>query len=229
MRGRPGGVRYAVAFSTGTGALITGVLILADTSLLLLGRSGDDSFELSVPYAEVCGVRIGRSEEEAVHGRPTVMLARRDAPSVRIEPRGAGLLHELADRLAALATRHADSGEQVAVIVPLRKGCVAKAKELVAQGPPFDPALLGLSRHEVFIRGREAVFVFTGPHVREKLERATRNPTLWLAGLAWTAQRGRLPSRRPGRLAASDRQRSLLDQGDDTARGCGDDRCAWAG
>jgi hypothetical protein len=86
-----------------------------------------------------------------------------------------------------LAARHADPGEQVAVIVSLRKGSVAKAKELIAQGPPFDPALFGLSRHEVFVGGREAVFVFTGPHVRDKLARATRNPTLWLAGLAWTA------------------------------------------
>jgi hypothetical protein len=187
MQGRPGHVRYAVAFTTGTGALISGVLTLADTSLLLLGRSGDESVELSVPYSEVREVRIGRNEEETVGGRPTVMLARRDAPPLRIEPRGAGLLHELADRLAALATRHADRSEQVAVIVPLRKGCVAKAKGLVAQGPPFDPALLGLSRHEVFVRGREAVFVFTGPHVREKLDRTTRNPTFWLAGLAWTA------------------------------------------
>src|SRR5476649_635671 len=119
MQGRPGHVRYAVAFSTGTGALISGVLTLADTSLLLSGRSDDDGVELSVPYSEVCGVRVGRSEEETVDGRPTVMLARRDAPSVRIEPRGAALLHELADRIASVAIRHANRREQVAVIVPL--------------------------------------------------------------------------------------------------------------
>jgi hypothetical protein len=187
MQEKPVSARYAVAFGTGSGALISGALVLAETSLLLLGRSGGDSVELSVPYSEVCRVSIGRSREETVDGRPTVMLGRRNAPPVRIEPHGAGLLHELADRLDALATRHADSGEQVAVIVPLRKGCAAKARELVAAGPPFDPALLGLSRHEVFVSEREAVFVFTGAHIREKLGRATRNPTLWVAGLAWTA------------------------------------------
>jgi hypothetical protein len=57
----------------------------------------------------------------------------------------------------------------VAVIVPLKVGHDDRAKEPVAQGPPFDPAALGLERHEVFVTAREAVFVFAGPHVREKL------------------------------------------------------------
>lgn len=184
MQQSPAGVRYAVVFRTGTGAPTGGALSLDETGLVLLGRSGE---ELRVPYSAVSSVRIGRSAEESVRGRPAVVLSRRDAPPVQIEPLGPGLLHELADRLAALASQHADIGEQVVVTVPLKRGRVAKAKELVAHGPPFDPALLGLSRHEVFVSGREAIFVFTGPHVREKLERATRNPTLWLAGLAWTA------------------------------------------
>ena len=186
-RGRQRSVRYAVAFRAGSSAPIVGGLVVDETSLVLLGRSGEDRVELSVPYSALREVRIGRSKEESLNGRPTIVLARRDAPPVQIEPHGVGLLHELADLLAALATDHADTNEQVVVIVPLKKGCVAKAKELVAQGPPFDPALLGLSRHEVFVSGREAVFVFTGPNVRKKLEHATRNPTLWLAGLAWTA------------------------------------------
>lgn len=180
-------VRYAVAFRAGTGATVGGALTLDETGLVLLGKSRDDGSELRVPYSAVSDVRIGRGTEESVHGRPTVVLSLRDAPPVQIEPLGAGMLHELADRLATLALQHADIGEQVVVTVPLKKGRAAKAKELVAHGPPFDPALLGLRRHEVFVNGREAVFVFTGPHMREKLERATRNPTLWLAGLAWTA------------------------------------------
>jgi hypothetical protein len=73
----------------------------------------------------------------------------------------------------------------VAVIVPLKKGRLARAKELVAQGPPFDPGALGLTRHQVFLSADEAIFVFAGPHVRAKLERMTRDPTLWRVGHAW--------------------------------------------
>jgi hypothetical protein len=45
--------------------------------------------------------------------------------------------------------------------------------------------VLGLRRHEVFLTDEEAVFVFEGPNVRRMLERLTRDPTLWQAGLAW--------------------------------------------
>lgn len=198
MQQSSAGVRYAVAFRSGTGPTVGGALTLDETGLVLVGKSRDDGAELRVAYSAVSDVRIGRSSEESVHGRPTVVLSLGDGPSVQIEPLGAGLLHELADRLAALALEHADIGEQVVVTVPLKKGRAAKARELVAHGPPFDPTLLGLRRHEVFVNRREAVFVFTGPHVREKFERATRNPTLWLAGLAWTscvAGRPRVASR----------------------------------
>ncbi len=89
FRGSPGRVRYAVAFRTGIGLPISGALTLDEAGLVLLGRS-DDNVELSIPYSAVCGVRIGRSEEETVNGRPKVTLARRSAPSAQIEPPGAG-------------------------------------------------------------------------------------------------------------------------------------------
>jgi len=180
-------VRYAAVFRAGADPPTAGRLVVDDERLLLIGRHGEDRVELSILYAEVREVRIGRSPEERLNGCPALMLERRNGPPVQIEPLGVGLLHELADLLAVLVAEHADNSEQVAVIVPLKTGCVEQAKELVAQGPPFDPAALGLKRHQVFITAREAVFVFAGPQVRKKLERATRNPTLWGAGLAWTA------------------------------------------
>ena len=186
-RGRQRSARYAVVFREGTSAPMAGALVVDDRRLLLVGRRGDDRREVSVPYSVLREVRIGRSREERLNGHPALVLGRRDAPSVQIEPFGVGLLRELADLLAALATEYADSEEQVAVIVPLKAGYADRAKELVAQGPPFDPGALGLERHEVFVTAREAVFVFAGPDVREKLERATQNPTLWRAGLAWRA------------------------------------------
>ncbi|MGZ4314638.1 MAG: hypothetical protein ACXVRK_01825 [Gaiellaceae bacterium] len=184
---RPEPARYAVVFRIGSSRPTAGALVVDDWSLMLVGGSVDDPVEVSVAYSALREVRIGRSSEERLNGRPALLLARRDGPVIQVAPHGFGLLHELADLLAVLAIQQADGYEQVAVVVPLKPGCVERAKELVAKGPPFDPAALGLERHQIFVSEREAVFVFTGQNVREKLEQVTRNPTLWRAGLAWRA------------------------------------------
>jgi hypothetical protein len=186
-RGRQSSARYGAVFREGTNAPTAGGLVVGADRLLLVGRGSDGRVEVSIPYAELREVRIGRSRDECLNGHPTLVLARRTAPPVQVGPLGAGLLHELADLLTALTTQHADNEEQVVVIVPLKAGCDDRARELLAQGPPFDPASLGLTRHEVFVGDREAVFIFAGLHVREKIGQATRDPTLWRAGLAWRA------------------------------------------
>ena len=202
-RGRPRATRYAVVFRAGRGNPTAGALVVDTDRLRLEGRSAEGRVELSVPYAELTEVRIGRAPEERLSGHLTLLVGREHAPPLQIEPLGAGLLHEIADLLAVLATQHADSGEQVAVIVPLKRGQLARVQELVAQGPPFDPAALGLTRHQVFLSAREVTFIFAGPHVRATLERTTSDPTLWRVGLAWRgciAGRPRLstvPERQP--------------------------------
>lgn len=40
-----------------------------------------------------------------------------------------------------------------------------RAAELLEAGPPFDPADVGLTRHEVYVSAGEVVFVFEGPEV----------------------------------------------------------------
>lgn len=200
--------RYPVAFRIGLGARAAGALVIDQDSLQLVGQTADGPVELSVPYADLVEVRIGRGPEELLNGRPALLLARQEGPPVQVELFGIGLLHELTDLLIALATEHADNGEEVAVIVPLKKGRMAQAKELVAHGPPFDPAALGLTRHEVFLTADKAIFVFAGAHVRAKLERMTRNPTLWRVGIAW---RGCI-SGRPSLAAASEARPGTDDQ-----------------
>ena len=184
-RGEQRSGRYSVVFRVAPGPSAAGALLVDEERLLLEGRSPEGRVELSVPYADLSEVRIGRSPEERLNGHPALVLEREGAQAVQIVPFGAGLLHELADLLATLATEHADGGEQVAVIVPLKEGRLARAKELVSQGPPFDPAALGLMRHQVFLTADEAIFVFAGPHIRAKLERMTRDPTLWRVGHTW--------------------------------------------
>jgi hypothetical protein len=184
-RGQQRVTRYAVVFRAGQREPTAGALVVETDRVRLEGRSAAGLVELSVPYAELTDVRIGRTPEERLNGRPALLLGREEAPPIQIEPFGTGLLLEIADLLATLANPDGDSSEQVAVIVPLKKGRLARAEELVAQGPPFDPAALGLKRHQVFLSARAATFVFAGPHVRATLERATTDPTLWRVGLAW--------------------------------------------
>jgi hypothetical protein len=185
--------RYAASFCTGFQAPATGALVIEETRLLLEGRSAQGHVQLSIPYSEVSEVRVGRLPEERLNGNSALLLSRSDRDLVRVEPFGFGLLNDLAELIAALANEHADPTEQVSVILPLRKGRLAQARELVAQGPPFDPAVLGLSRHDVFITDEEAIFVFVGRNVRRMLERLTRDPTLWQAGLAWRSCAGGRP------------------------------------
>jgi hypothetical protein len=74
--------------------------------------------------------------------------------------------------------------ERLALVVPLKQGAKPKAESLLAQGPPFDPAELGLKSHEVFLTDREAVFVFEGaPAVL--LKQSAEDETIWDAAAAW--------------------------------------------
>jgi hypothetical protein len=76
------------------------------------------------------------------------------------------------------------ASERLALVVPLKPGTKPKAESLLAEGPPFDPAGLGLESHEVFLTDHEAVFVFEGvPAVL--LNRSAENETIWDAAAAW--------------------------------------------
>ena len=48
------------------------------------------------------------------------------------------------------------------VVAPLREGAQERARELLAEGPPFDPEETVFDRHEVFLGEREVVFLFAG-------------------------------------------------------------------
>src|ERR1700675_4427070 len=103
--------RYAVVFRIGLGARAAGALVIDQDRLQLEGRTADGPVKLSVPYADLVEVRIGRGPEERLNGRPALLLERQNGSLVQIEPFGIGLLHELTDLLVALTTEHADGGE----------------------------------------------------------------------------------------------------------------------
>src|SRR5207249_12157661 len=46
------------------------------------------------------------------------------------------------------------------VVVPLKEGAVARARELALAGPPFDPNQTQLTGHQLLLTANEAIFVF---------------------------------------------------------------------
>lgn len=49
---------------------------------------------------------------------------------------------------------------KLAIVLPIAEGKRETAEELLAEGPPFDLARVGLDAHEVFLTESEAIFVF---------------------------------------------------------------------
>ena len=184
-RDQPRPTRYAVIFRVGPEEATAGALVLDTDGLQLERRTADGPVELSIPYTELTDVGVGRTPRERLNGRPVLVLGRKGAPSVQIGPLGLGFLGEIIDLLAPLVSHAPDRSDRVAVTVPLKKGRLTQAEELVAQGPPFDPAALGFTQHQVFLSAHEATFVFVGPQAQATLARASRDPTLWHFGLAW--------------------------------------------
>jgi hypothetical protein len=73
----------------------------------------------------------------------------------------------------------------IAVVAPLKYGAHAEARKLITAGPPFDPDRSPLVRHEVFLTGDEAVFVFEGPDARQAVEQLIGESSVWKAAIAW--------------------------------------------
>jgi hypothetical protein len=179
------GDRYAVVFREQGGHEAAGALELGADTLLLTGGNRERRADLAVPFAQVVDVHIGRDQNERLNRHPTLVVERAHMPTVLVAPLGAGLLTEIADLLIELTERQPEHDDRLTVAVPLRPDCVERARRLLEQGPPVDPATLGLTSHQVYIAEHEALFVFTGPRVRARVRNAMRTPALWKAGLAW--------------------------------------------
>jgi hypothetical protein len=174
--------RFAVVFREGEreGA---GALEMEGERLLLRGRGRAGDLDLEIPFSDLSEVRIGRRPDERLNGYRTLILERGSGPAVYVAPLGLVPVSEIADLLISLS--HRSEEDVLAILVPLRPGCVRRARELLAKGPPIDPASLGLTGHDVYLDDDRAIFVFRGSNVRAQAERAFHHPAVWRAGLAW--------------------------------------------
>ncbi len=173
---------YGVVWREGASPLATGKLELLPLGLRLEGLESSRE----IPYEGVSGIRVGRSADERIDGRPSVVLERRTGAPVTIatvaQP---SLVGEIAERLAALQLGR-DPARRLAVVLPLKPEAQDAVRELLQDGPPFDPEQMnGLDRHEVFLTPHEAIFLFDSHLGPEALTPLLADPELWQAAAAW--------------------------------------------
>jgi hypothetical protein len=178
---------YGVIWAEADGALNTGSLTLLGDGLRLEGRRqrGTQLVSRLLQARQLLAVRISRDPHDLLAGERALLLELAGGESIRISATGPGVLGELAHLLDAARDQHIQEHGQALIIVPLRKGASERARELIQQGPPFDPKTAGLVQHEVFLTEREAVFVFRGPNADQTVQQLAADPALWRAATAW--------------------------------------------
>jgi hypothetical protein len=74
---------------------------------------------------------------------------------------------------------------RLVVTLKLRKGLQERAAKLIAAGPPFDPADLGLARHAVYLGNDLVIFAFEGKDVEERVRMVNDDPVRSASFAAW--------------------------------------------
>jgi hypothetical protein len=177
---------YAVVWQEGQEPVASGRLEVRPRSVAFTGADHGCAVERVIPIESLRAIRVGRAPADRLAGRCSLVLEPRVGPTIRVasvaQP---GIISELAQRIAELHPGGEDRPRRLLVSVPLKEGALERARELIADGPPFDPDETALERHRVFLLEDEALFVFeTGPSSR-KLEDALARPDLWQGAGAW--------------------------------------------
>jgi hypothetical protein len=175
--------QYPVVWRAGDGPLASGRLDVGNDGVVLHGSGNAE--ELRIGFGELSSIEIGRGASERINGDKSVVLERESCERVLIAALGGvGLLGEINDLLARLRAEHTPHA-RVAVVVPIRRGSSEQARELVAEGPPFNLASLELERHDVFVGEREVVFLLEGASAPAAVEALSQHPALLKAALRW--------------------------------------------
>jgi hypothetical protein len=69
--------------------------------------------------------------------------------------------------------------EQIAIVARLKSGAEPRAADLIAHGPPFDPAGSGLEQHTVYLSADEVLFIFEGHEVEWIVDGLVDEPFHW--------------------------------------------------
>ena len=150
---------YAVKWREPDGQTYLGRLALGMRTLDLEGRQRDGpAINRQIGYEEIQGLRIGSRSADRLDGQPALVVERANGRYlVTSAGMGAGIVQEVAGRLADF---RAAARRRATVVVPLKTGALTGVRELIAQGPPFDPARTALTQHQLLLTEQEAIFVF---------------------------------------------------------------------
>ena len=182
---------YAVKWREPDGQTYVGRLALGPRTLRFEGRGPDGpAVDRQIGYEELQGLRLGNHGPDRLDGRPALVVDRADGPYlVTSAGMSAGIVQELVDRLAGLRLA---APRRATVVVPLKEGAVDRVRELVADGPPFDPAETALTRHQLLLTPQEAIFVFEAK-TEDGLAALLGQLDIWAAAVAWRDLVGGLP------------------------------------
>ena len=178
---------YAAVWQEPGRPVFSGRLALVDGGLELDGSASDGTLARTrLSCTDIARIRVGRSGDERIAGRPSLVLEPVSGPTLQVAPLGeAGALYEIADLLSELLSRPEVERRRATVVVPLKPGPLEAVRELVRLGPPLDAATTGLERHEVFLTDAVAVFVFEGADVANLAAGLVRSAAAWRAAAAW--------------------------------------------
>ena len=176
---------YAVTWQQGDDVMSSGRLEVYDDRLAFEGPGENGvASELNVDFSDLVDVHVGRSPDERLAGRQTLVLERRGGDPIRIagvvQP---GIVTELAAHVGSRLREERPMSRAV-VVVPLQEGASEKAAQLLRKGPPFDPYAVGLERHNVFLTESEAVFVFEAADL-DVAEHLIGDDGIWQAAESW--------------------------------------------
>lgn len=176
---------YAVTWQEPEAERYSGKLELRATGLSLEGsHTGAGAVAVVVPYEELTALRLATNGER-LDRRPTLVLDRRGKAPLRLASVAApGIISEVAEELAEMKIASESVGERVAVVVPIRKSKLDKVRNLLEEGPPFEPERVGLGRHQVFLTDHEAIFLFEAAS-GFSLSRLLTDRGVWSSAAAW--------------------------------------------
>lgn len=174
---------YAVKWREPSGHTFLGRLEFGSTALVLEGRNGSESAVVrTIAFDELRGFRLAQATGERLDDQPTLVVERPGGDFlVTSTVVHAGVLQELVHRLSELRLL---GPRRATVVVPLKEGAVEQARQLAAQGPPFDPVDTMLVRHQLLLTASEAIFIFEADS-ELALEALLGRVDLWAAAAAW--------------------------------------------
>ncbi len=84
-----------------------------------------------------------------------------------------------------LSPRSGDESERVAVVARLRPGSGERARQIVAEGAPYELGEAGFRRHSVFLAEETVVFVFEAPGIEGLVRELVDDPTTSTTFSVW--------------------------------------------